>query len=896
MRFSLVGLCILFLAVHTSAQLGTISGNVSDDFGPLAGARVSIANTDLSVSCDINGDFKFEIKPGQYEVTANYLLYKTEKKEISISFNNLHEKLNFVLASGSSVDADISVGSRVKPKSQMENVAAVDIISSSDLAASGRMTLSDALHYLVPSFHATAQTISDGTDHITPATLRGFGPDQVLVLINGKRRHVSSLVNVNGTVGKGAVSTDFDALPISAIDRIEILRDGAAAQYGSDAIAGVINIILKEQTNVFTVNSLFNPTIAGDGNEFLVSTNYGMEIGKNGYINISGELKSKEAVNRSGNYTGNIYSEDDSLDALLIESNDFFGRLDDYKAKQTMQIGSAKRFDATLFYNAVIPIKNKAEIYSNGGINYRRGESRGFYRFPYQKKKVVAALFPHGFSPEIHSDIVDQSVTIGVRGTRNGWLIDFSNSFGKNQFDLTLKNSNNASFGSAAAPISYAGGFRYKQSVTNLDFSKKIETTVIKSVNMAFGGEFRSENYQIIAGEDQSWQDGGQVNDDGEAYEVGMQLFPGIQAQNELSKTRSNVAGYADVEFHLTKKFLFEGAIRYENYSLFGDNLSWKVASRYKLSSKLSIRSSFSTGFKAPYLHQIYFNNLGTQFIDGESVKVGTFNNESATTRAFGIKGLIPETSENFSFGLTTKLWEKFTLTLDGYYITVKDRIVLSGRFAEGYEATLASVGAGSAQFFTNAINTETLGFDIVPAYAIKIKRGLFKVSGAINTYRTRVVGAIKTSALLEGAETTLFNREEIARVECAQPKSKSILMLNYTFEKWFFSLKNTRFGSVAYIHPSDANAENWTVNEFTGKAESRDQYFKPKIITDFFVSYRFNNNLLLAVGGNNIFNIYPDKLVHSVNTNNGNFLYSRRVQQFGVRGASYFLKLTISL
>lgn len=899
MRYILLLTILAFQLCHLScfAQLGTISGTVSDEFGPLPGAKVKIEDTDITVSCDINGEYSCEIKPGKYTVNSSYLLYKTKQKSADVSFSHLDVSLNFVLESGSAVDTDISIGSRVKPKSQMENAAAVDVISPSSISTSAHISLSEILHYLVPSFHSTSQTISDGTDHIAPVTLRGLAPDQVLVLINGKRRHTSSLINVNGTVGRGSAGTDFDAIPVASIDRIEILRDGAAAQYGSDAIGGVINIILKDQTNVFTLNTMLNPTLYGDGTEFLLSTNYGLSLGKGGFVNISAEYKQREAVNRAGNYTGNIYTSNDSLDAVLIDQNNFFGQLTDYNDHQIMQIGSSKKFDGAVFYNAVIPVKNKAELYSNGGINYRKGESRGFYRLPIQTQSVVLDIFPNGFSPQIHSEIIDKSSTIGMRGTKNGWHVDFSNSTGTNQIGYTVKNSNNASLGASSPINNYAGGFKYGQNVTNLDFSKRQDgVNFLYALNMGYGVEFRIENYQIIKGEESSWIDGGDTTELGLPYKAGVQVFPGFQPQNELNKRRTNVAAYSDLEFHFTKELMFEVAARYENYTSFGSNLSWKLASRYKFGENLSFRSSFSTGFRAPSLHQIYFNNLGTQFVDGKSYQVGTFNNESPIAKAFGIESLKPETSRNFSLGFTSKLFKNFTFSMDGYYITINNRIVLSGRFDEGYQDILAPVGASSAQFFTNAVNTETIGIDFVPTYSLRVNKGLLRLSGAFNYTRTQVVGMIQSSPLLIGSENVLFNREEISRLEVAQPNSKTILSANYMVNKWILSVKNTRFGKVTYVHPNDGVVANWVLNEFTGQIESRDQTFNPKWITDVFISYKFNNYFTLALGGNNVFNVYPDKHAHSENVNQGHFVYSRRVQQFGVRGASYFARISFSL
>lgn len=892
----LIFLFLLLIASGSFGQLGELNGKVSDDFGPLPGAKLTVEGLGLVAKCDINGDYSLDLKAGTYNITASYLLYESATKSITISFSSLEVTTDFVLNSVSPVDANASVGTRSGSKSQLDNTAAVDIISPADLSVSTQMTLSQFLHYHVPSFNSTRQTISDGTDHVDPTTLRGLGPDQILVFVNGKRRHSSSLINVNGTIGRGAVGTDLNAIPLSAIDHIEILRDGASAQYGSDAIAGVINIVLKEQTNVFSINATYNPTLVGDGREINLNANYGLEFENGGYLNVNTEFMQRNSYNRAGNYTGNIYDVNDSIDQALIAQKDFWNQTG-YKDQRIMAIGSASAFDASTFANLLLPMKGKGEFYANGGISYRQGKGNGFYRLPHQEEKVIEALHPNGFSPEIQTDIVDNSITMGMRNEKNGWLIDLSNSSGKNAFDFTVNNSNNASLGLASPTTAYAGGFVYNQNITNFDFSKKLDSVwFLKGFNMGFGSEFRVEKYEIISGESASWVDGGDTTSYGSAKASGMQVFPGFQPQNALRKNRTNFAAYADFEMSLTNKWLVAAALRFEHYSLFGNNLSWKVASRYKFSDKFSVRASFNTGFRAPSLHQIYFSNIGTQFVNGEALQVGTFNNESATSTAFGTSGLKPETSENVSFGFTAKLLKNFSLSADGYYISIKDRIVLSGQLGAGFEPILNPLGASTAQFFLNGIKTETFGFDIGADYSATIAKGLFKVRAAFNYSETNVLGSINAPEILQGAEDQLFNREEISRLEVAQPRTKTILVLQYTLNRWNFLVRNTRFGEVQYIHPADQDQASWQLNENTNLVESRDQTFSAKIVTDALISFEVNNYFTISLGGNNLFNIYPDKHYHSANTGSGNFVYSRRVQQFGVRGASYLLKLNFKI
>lgn len=890
---------LLFCGISSDifSQNGKIFGTVSDEFGPLPGAKVELIGRSKTSSCDAKGNFSFDVEPGIYRVKADFIMYKPKVTEVTITFINLESELTFVLESGNVMRQNITIGSRSDPRSQLETSVAIDIISSKELNSTPHTSLAQKLQYLVPSFNSNPQTISDGTDHVDPSSLRGLGPDQVLILINGKRRHSSALLNVNGTVGRGSVGTDLNAIPISAIDRIEILRDGAAAQYGSDAIAGVINIILKDETNTGNFNFTVTPTLAGDGMETQLNSNHGFEVGNTGFINLSSVYRLKEEVNRSGDYTGNVYSNNDSLDNILIADNDFFSK-NDFSGNRVMAIGGAKTLDLGIFMNSVIPLKKDVEFYSNGGMNFRNGKAHGFYRFPKDENKVVLELYPHGFSPIIQTDISDKSILAGVRSKdENGWNIDFSSSFGISDFNFNVLNSNNASMGTATPTNFNAGGFQYSQNIVNLDISKYLDSIwIIKGINFAFGGDMRIENYKMFAGEEASWIDGEDTTSYGAAKDPGAQLFPGFRPQNELDKNRTKYANYVDIESNLSEKWLLGTAARYENYSDFGSNLSWKVASRYKVSNKITVRSAYSTGFRAPSLHQVYFNNIGTQFIGGEAFQVGTFNNESNIAKAFGVGALKAETSKNLSAGITGELLNDLTITIDGYRIDIKDRIVLSGRFDKGFEQILSPLGAGAAQFFTNSLDSKTTGMDIVLGYNKKLGRGLFKFNAAMSQYETKVVGPIKTSDELTGQEDVLVNREEISRIEVAQPSNKLILMVNYKIKNLTFTLRNTRFGSVQYVHPSDGDEANWVMNEITNNIESRDQTFRAKWITDINVMLQINDNINLALGSANLLNVFPDKHKHSSNISDGRFIYSRRVQQFGVLGATYFMRLNIRL
>ncbi|MDH7448133.1 TonB-dependent receptor [Aquimarina sp. 2201CG14-23] len=886
-----------FCQIVSSQSRATISGNVSDQFGSLPGARISIEGTNQHTTTDVNGNYIFNVDEGEYVVTAGFVMYNSISKTVSVKVGETAQ-LDFILETGFSIDQPISIGSRAQPRSLLKTTAPIDIISPQEITNSSQIELSHILHYLVPSFHSTHQTIADGTDHIDPATLRGLGPDQVLVLVNGKRRHSSSLLNVNGTVGRGTVGTDFNAIPIASIERIEILRDGATSQYGSDAIAGVINIILKKQTEVIDVDNRVGITTEGDGFSTYSSANFGLKIGKDGYINVTAEYRNRESVNRAGDYTGTIYTDDPVEDQRLIEENNFFGQTG-YSDRRVMQIGSAETQNLALAFNGEIKMSDNATFYLQGGRNYREGKAAGFYRFPKNQDRVVPELFPNGFSPQILTDIQDDVVAGGIRGVKNEWNVDFSHSIGINSLDYTVNNSNNASLGVASPRTFYAGGFEYQQNTTNLDISRTFDW--LHGVNIAFGAELRVENYQIIAGEEASYIDGGSTytNELGDILPraAGAQVFPGFQPENELNRFRTNSSAYLDIETNLSEKLLVKAAARYEAYNDFGGQAIWKLSGRYRINEGISVRAGFSTGFRAPSLHQVFFQNISTQFINGESIEVGTFNNESAVaTEAFQIAKLKPELSNHFSAGVSGKLNDNFTFTFDYYLINIDDRIVLSGRFAEGYETILEPFGVGAAQFFTNAIDSRTSGADIALVYRTTLGEGKLNTSLSANINDTKVKGRIKVSPSLIGQEDILFNREEIARVEYAQPNYKVNSLVSYEFDKFRLQMVNTLFGEVKFVHPDDGDQANWVLNEFNGNIESRDQNFSPKLTTDLAISYQINDFIKCTLGGNNVFNVFPDRHTHSANTSNGNFMYSRRVQQFGVNGSNYYLRLLLRL
>lgn len=877
----------LSMPISLLAQKYTLEGLVSDEFGPLSGATVEIDKLNLQSTTDINGLFSFSLEKGSYELSFQ-----------SIGFRKIVQQIRLVqdtLISINMLPPIIEIGGQGEP---------VEVIGYEEIVNSSRQNLGELLQYLVPTFHSTHQTISDGTDHIDPISMRGLGPDQVLLLVNGKRFHTSSLVNLNGTIGRGAVSTDINALPVSAIERIEILKNGASTLYGSDAVAGVINVVLRKEDNLSEGGVQIGVTGQNDGLYTKIHGNSGFKVGEKGFIHVSAEFINRDPVNRSGAYTGSVYG--DERDNNLGEFFENTG----YSDQRVMSIGSAGTRDAQAVVNASIPINKNTEVYGYAGHNYRIGKANGFYRFPQNEDRVVAELYPFGFSPGIRTDIIDNYYTVGVRGSRGAWIFDLSNSLGQNFLDFTVQNSNNASYGLSSPTQAYAGGFRSGQNNANFNASRGFRPiSGIDTLTLKFGGVFRHEAYELVAGESASWDQGTDTTSTGSLKAGGIQVFPGFQPSNAIKGDRSNVSGYMGIDMDISPSLFLGATMRYEAFSEFGNNFSWKVSGRY-IHQWLTLRSTISTGFRAPSLHQVYFNNVSLQFIGETPLRVGTFGNNSAVTRGFGIPTLSAEVSENLTFGFIIKpsTEKDFTITADAYQINIKDRIVLSGRFSAldgsgsptSFFPILEPLGVGAAQFFSNAIDTRTRGFDLAINYKnILLGRGKLDLSLNSNFTQTEVDPNIKTTALLAGKEDIFFNREEISRLEVASPSNKVILIAKYEVKNLQVRAQLTRFGSVEYVHPSDGNQSSWVFNELSGRVESRDQVFTPKALADLEFAYLFktgnSGRIRLAVGGHNIGNTYPDQHTHSSNVSSGRFPYSRRVQQFGVNGIFGYMKVTAS-
>src|SRR4051812_30612026 len=650
-----------------AATTGLIKGTVEspDLEAPLAGATVTIAGTTATATTDDEGHYELVAPPGNAHVHVDIAGFKAQDRTVTVTAGQT-AAADFQLATAPLLNEMIVVVGSRTPRTNVESPVPVDVITSEEMQRSGRTETGRLLHTLSASYISTPQTISDGSDHVDPASLRGLGPDQVLILVNGKRRHPSALLHVNGTFGRGTVGTDLNAIAVGSIKRIEILRDGAAAQYGSDAIAGVINIVTKDSTDVLDVMGETGITASRDGAQLKTSANYGFKIGSKGFVNLTGEYLDKQATNRAGQYNDTVFVADKAMDQQMLSAAALTA--DDFK----MRIGEAEAIAGFGSYNMELPVGDDARFYSFGDVTHRRGSAGGFYRFPKQLSQNVpeAGFYPNGFLPLIDPIINDQAITIGIR-RKGTWTVDASLTHGESSFKFNIDNSVNASLGTSSPTTFDAGTLVATQTAADLDLIRKIDTDMFKSLALVMGSELRVERYQIEAGDVASYQIGGATFGTPPQPKLpGAQVFPGFQPSNEVDRTRDNIGVYAGTESEVNKNVALDLGGRFESYSDFGHSLIGKVAGRAKIAGPLSVRAGINTGFRAPSLQQLWFSNVSTLFLPDSTgtlqpAQVLTSNNQSPVTRAFGIPKLHEERSTNLSGGVTLRPSDKLSLAVD---------------------------------------------------------------------------------------------------------------------------------------------------------------------------------------------------------------------------------------
>ena len=898
-----------------AGDTGTVSGTIRslDLDSPLSGATVTVEGTNITATTDESGHFQLSAPPGRVTLRADFSGFRSVSKPVTISAGKVADIDVPMALDQLLTEVVVVVGSRT-PRTNVETTAPVDVVTAEEISHVGKTETGRVLSTLAPSYISTPQTISDGTDHVDPAALRGLGPDQVLVLVNGKRRHKSALLNVNGTYGRGTVGTDLNAIPATSIKRIEILRDGAASQYGSDAIAGVINIVTKDYTDLLDVTTLTGTTGSSDGEQIKTGANYGFKIGKRGFLNITGEFLKKNPTNRAGTYTGYLFvpapaASADMATVMKAQADDAAALAKSGKSREffNMRIGEAGAQNAVGSYNMEIPIDDTSTFYTFGDLGHRNGDAAGFYRYPNQTAQNVAEFYPNGFLPQIQSNINDLEVSVGVR-RKGDWTVDASITHGRNSFQFNIENTVNASLGTLSPTSFDSGTLSASETLADLDLLRKIDTGgALKSLNFVVGSEVRTESYQITPGDDASWENGPN-NDPSKAAKTpsgaptipGAQVFPGFQPTNAVDRVRNNVGVYAGLESEIFKGLNLDVGGRYENYSDFGNSFTGKAAVRVPLGKALAVRGAVSTGFRAPSLQQLWFSNTSTLFIADmtgalQPNQVLTANNASPITRnAFGIPKLKQETSQNASAGLTFRPFENFSLTADGYFIRLKNRITLTNQFTANSTAVGQIVkqvltdfpGVNAVQFFANAVDTDTMGADIVGDYAVDTGAGTVVLSAALNLTKTEVqevhrpaVSDMFASAGQTAFDNLFFDRLARNRLEDSVPHVKGNAAIRYNYRALSALVRADYYGQVRFRPVLSTDA----------------QTFGAKTLFDADLGYQFTKNFQLSIGADNIFNTFPDKNTKANNISLGRFVYNRNVTQFGLNGGFYYGKLELT-
>lgn len=765
------------------------------------------------------------------------------------------QKTNDTISKESKIDEVTITGSRNKKRTVIDTPVPIDIIDIKQVSQStGQVEVNQLLQFSAPSFNSNKQSGSDGADAVDPATLRGLGPDQTLLLLNGKRYHQSSLINLFGTKGRGNTGSDMNTIPIGAIKRIEVLRDGASAQYGSDAIAGVINVVLNDRDKGFEGNAFYGMNLfKSPGDKDVVSDHKidGLTFNFNG--NLGTKIGSKGGF---GNFTVEFINKEHSIRNANPEM---------YTAPR-QRFGDAKSQNIYFFGNIEVPLSDGLKLYSRQGFSNRNTNAYAWTRKA-DANGNIPEIYPTGFNPIENTSISDFTFDNGLKFKVANWDIDFYNAFGSNRFTYKIENTVNATLGAQSPTNFNAGGHSLLQNTTGFNATKMFN--VLEGLNIAFGSEFRYEKFDIIKGEEASYSIydiNGNIATastdisllvknplNGEVRPGGSQGFPGYSI--DVSKNRNNFAAYIDTELDITKKWMISAAGRFENYNDFGSTINGKFATRYAITRQLAFRGSVSTGFRAPSLAQKYYSLQFTNFQGGKLVTIQLASNDSDLAKGVGISQLKQETSVNGSAGFTFNTG-KFTATVDGYYINVKNRIVLTGNFPREDLPTDVQIKypfIDQAQFFANAIDTKTKGIDVILSYNEMIGSGKLTAILAGN-YNEMEITNVHTSPQLAGKEDIYMSPRERAFILASAPKTKINLNLNYKISQFNANLQLVRFDKVTLI--GYGNFDDY-------------QIYNPKVTTDLSFGYEFSKSFMVTIGSKNLFNRYPTLQKNHVNDGN---------------------------
>lgn len=817
-----------------------VSGKVTDSGGnPLIGVNIVEKGTKNGTATDFDGNYKITVAE---DATLVFSSVGYGNRNVKVNGQSV---LNVTLEDGEKLDEVIVVGSRTAPRSSTDTALPVDVLPTKELASTGQATFDKALQYRIPSFNTVQTPVNDATSLLDPYEIRNMGPSRTLILINGKRKNLSALLYTQTSPGRGETGADISAIPTDAIKRVEILRDGASAQYGSDAIAGVMNIILKDDANTGSATLRTGITGEGDGEMIGFSVNNGTTINNDkGFLNYTIDFSKVNLANRPGTVSaaGEIMDFTDGSPYWIQKVNEFLA----LKPDAGNINGSPKNAAAKFLINGGIDISNESEFYFNSAYVYKKVNSFANYRTPYWRKlqdyPYLANFYPNGpngeyigYVPTFNGDLSDYNATMGVKSKINDFNVDLSFTTGGNKQTYKVTNSHNGNVVAGNkyrenSPITFdPGGTRFSHNVGNIDISK----VVSDQVSIGFGTEFRTENFEVIEGDLASYEGGGADS------------FAGNDEKNSGKFNRYNLGGYFDLAFDATEDLLLNGTVRLENYSDFGNAFVWKTSARYKIDD-YSIRASYSTGFRAPTLHQIYTQKAQYSFIPGQGIQVGGLvNNVSPQAKLLGIPQLDAEKSQNFTIGFGGKVTPNFNFTLDYYNIAVKDRIILSTELTPPNSPEFK--GLSDVSFFINALDTRTSGIDVVLGYKnVELGPGKlgFNLSGNYTIQNERD-GAVKNPEFAVNSGQSVANDTQEALFFTSRPQTKWILGANYDIDKFGFSLNNTFFGKTTFKQQ--------------GLDKNLRTEFLPKLVTDLGVNYNATEKLTVSLNVNNLLNVLPE-------------------------------------
>jgi iron complex outermembrane receptor protein len=871
-----------------AAQSGTVRGLVTDSTGAaVVGANVSVDGTTLRATTGISGRYTVRGVPaGSRVLRIRAIGFTPDERQVEVPPGDVVE-LDVVLTRSAVELApiDVVVGSRARHTAAQELAVPVDIYTAEDIQEQGATETSQILQSLAPSVNFPRQSVTDANDIVRPFTLRGLSPDHTLVLVNGWRRHQMAVVNTFAMgMGAGSSGVDLNAIPGGAVERIEVLRDGAAAQYGSDAIAGVVNVVLKEGKFSPFLNANAGQFVTGkgysnDGTTVDLNGGFGLGLGR-GSLALFGEFMQRDRTNRAWpdpflvDAAGVADSIDPDNGRIILKRNNL--------PQPNLHLGDGLEKDAMSFANFRMPLgaSGVSEVYAFGGYSHRVGTGNGFWRY-FDSGRNWPEIYPQGFLPEFRPSVEDASAAGGFRTTAGGWAIDFGGSYGVNRFDYDLRNTLNASLGpcldTPCAPGAdgvlgtgpgdpafaddpnipnqtsfFAGRLLRRELLGGVNLARALSVGLPGPLNVAVGAAIRREQFKIEAGERASWINGNHLAQDSSGPAPGgSSVFSGFAPSDASDHKRTNFGFYADLESNLSSQVLANVAGRFERYSDFGSRISGKVALRFQPTPRLVLRGAANTGFRAPGLSQSYFSHITTSFIAGQLVEIGNYPTDHPASRLLGAKDLKEETSVNLSAGLAFTPRDNLTITLDAFHIKINDRVLLGATFDD--DTTIAILtnagftGISGVQYFTNGLDTKTQGVDLTASLRIPAgTTGTLSFDAGVNYTHNEITRIDPLPAILANStEPGLIDSVTYIAITEERPDWRGTLTTRYDLGRFHALGRASYFGKFSSAQ--------------LGFCDLCRERYGSKTLIDAEIGYSFNQ-VKVAIGAKNLFDVYPDQ------------------------------------